>query len=259
MRNGCTFNPTARQFRTAYKKLLIHAGGSIRPTNGNCESRDNTSVPTVAWRNAASAFDYIVSTPNSSAASDDFEMPHASGCVVKNCQMCSAILAYIAGYQVRVIVKTLPCADCVSALHHSDSDPCPQMSLISIKSFNKDNVMNYNGFKGLVCPSGSVMTIVAATEKSIRSSWFKLSQKNAIDVVVNSTMEALGSVNLFPTLKDHLFDADGIGSHYWHLIKSVIRKFAVCRIKKLCNDKYLQSRKVGLGNKLQRTRIFMNT
>ena len=257
MRNGCAFNPTARQFRTAYKKLLVHAGGSIKPTNGNCDSCDITSVPTVAWKNATSASDNIVvSTSNSSV---DFEMPHASGCIVKSCKMCCAILAYIAGYQVRTMAKTLPCAECVAALHHSDTDPCPQMSLISIKSFNTDNVINYNGSKGLVCPSGSVMTVVIATEKSIRSSWFKLSQKNAVDVVVNNTLDALSCVKLFPSLIDHLFDADGIDSHYWHLIKTVIRKFTVCRLKKLCSDKYLQTKNVGLGNKLQRKRIFMNT
>jgi hypothetical protein len=262
LRNDCSFNPTPRQFRTAYRRLLVHAGRSISPTNGNCVAGDITCVPTVAWRTAASASDVdnIKSVVSSSVdLGEDFEMPHTCGCIVKNCKMCCAILAYIAGYHIRAAAKRLPCADCVSALYHSSDDPCSHVSLIHVKNFVSFDKSNYNcTSKGLTVPSGSVMKIILESERQVRDYRLNLSNKNLLHTLTNNTMKQLAGVELFPTLISHMYDADGIDSHYWLLIKTIVKNFIVCRIKKMCKDIQQKSKNLGLGNKLQRTRIFMN-
>lgn len=41
-RNGCNNNPTARQFISSFKQLLIHS--QIKGSNGNCEMLDKTAI-----------------------------------------------------------------------------------------------------------------------------------------------------------------------------------------------------------------------
>ena len=258
LRNGCCFNPTPRQLRISYRRLLDHAGRSINPTNGNCVAQDITCVPTVAWRTAASASDLDNNvksvTSNSVDLDEDFEIPHECGCIIKNCKMCCAIIAYIAGCHVRSVAKRLPCADCVSVLYHSSADPCLYVSLIAVKNFTNCELSN----KGLTIPSGSVMKILLECERQVRDYRLHLSDKNLLHTVTNNTLTELSGVELFPTLTDHVFDADGIDSHYWLLIKMIVKLFVVCRLKKMCKDIQQKSKNLGLGNKLQRTRIFMN-
>jgi len=197
LRNGCCFNPTPRQLRISYRRLLVHAGRSINPTNGNCVAQVITCVPTVAWRTAASASDLDNNvksvTSNSVDLDEDFEIPHECGCIIKNCKMCCAIIAYIAGCHVRSVAKRIPCADCVSVLYHSSADPCVYVSLIAVKNFTNCELSN----KGLTIPSGSVMKILLECERQVRDYRLHLSDKNLLHTVTNNTLTELSGVELF--------------------------------------------------------------
>ena len=84
LRNGCAFNPTLRQFHTAFRRLFVHAGKGIVPTNGNCLAQDDTAVVTLPWRTASSVSDLPPASEHDSSSEglqQSFEMPH-SGCSV---------------------------------------------------------------------------------------------------------------------------------------------------------------------------------
>ena len=156
-------------------------------------------------------------------------MPHC-GCFVRDCTVCCAVVAYIAGFVVRSVSERFPCAHCNSAMRHSQDDPCPALSLITIKNYK--TYQECNSASGLIYPSGSVMTIVLETEQQLRSASHQLSSKACMASVTTQTLEKLANRPLFPRLRDHMSDAEGIESHFWLLMKSTIRRYAVTRVEK---------------------------
>uniref|UniRef100_A0A0K2UAZ6 THAP domaincontaining protein 9like [Acyrthosiphon pisum] n=1 Tax=Lepeophtheirus salmonis TaxID=72036 RepID=A0A0K2UAZ6_LEPSM len=59
--NGWSYNPTCRQFRSAYRSLLIHASKIIvAKSTANCTAHDETDVLNVSYN--ASTLNYVMST-----------------------------------------------------------------------------------------------------------------------------------------------------------------------------------------------------
>ena len=113
--------------------------------------------------------------------------------------------------------------------------------------------------KRLMFPSGSVVIIMLEAESQLRHNRFSLAAKNSVSKVVQLTLtKSAQHQGLFPIIGHHLYDAEGADSHLWLLIKIIVRKFVVCRVRKMCRDMQLKRGKAGLGNKLQRCRIFKN-
>ena len=78
---------------------------------GNSEVPDGTAVVTLAWRTASSVSDLVpVSQETPKEHQRNVAMPH-SGCYVKDCRVCCAVVAYIAGFVVRSVSDKFPCAD----------------------------------------------------------------------------------------------------------------------------------------------------
>ena len=262
LRNGCAFNPTSRQFRTAFRRLLLHAGRSVIATNGNCEALDSTSIISLPWRTAAATSDLTDSTSTCTDMSVevDYEMPHASGCFVKHCEVCSNMVTYISGFLARALAAKLPCANCSAALFHSAIDPCPARLLISLKNYRMQDMSTYTAeSQGLAFPSGSLVRVVLEAESQLRHHRFRLAAKNCVWKIVQLTLIKMAQEReLFPSISHHLYDAEGADSHLWLLIKLIVRRYSVCRVRKMCRDMQIRRGKDGLGNKLQRTRIFKN-
>ena len=98
-----------------------------------------------------------------------------SSCTDPFCAVCQAAITYVAGYFVKSISKRLPCEECVTALHHSEGDPCNDRSLILAKSYNPGLVEDYDKSKGLALPSGGVVRLLTTAERHLRSRRFELS------------------------------------------------------------------------------------
>ena len=185
---------------------------------------------------------------------EEFEVPHASGCLVQNCRFCCSVISYISGSIVRQVSKLILCEHCVSALLHSDEDPCSEKSLIYIKSYNehlKNDRSEDGRLRGLMYPSNSVLHILLATERNMRDRRFSFRNTGASEKLLHTTLKDLQTADLFPGffINGHLFDADGIDNHYWILIRLLIKKYAMLQFKKLAADTNLAARNISLGQK----------
>ena len=259
LRNGWSFNPTARQFRTALRQLIVYAGKSILSSaSANCTPQDSTSMLLISNK----VFGQIkieANTQDLTQIMEDFMKSEADdgnielhGCKVENCKFCEGTIPYITGFIVFALKKVIKCDDCYNSLVHSANDPCPNKGLIRCKSYNKDYDENSN--KGLCFPSGSTCTLTYLAEQIFRKHQRFVYEKTAVQKYIIEVLHELPS-NLFPSLKEnnHLTStSDGADNHYFALIKLILNKYFRLRIKKVLKDQ----QKSQEGNKIHRLRIF---
>jgi hypothetical protein len=246
-RNGWSYNPTAQQFRFAFRQLLCHAGKNIiHSTTGNCVAQDETVLLSVSNIDANST--RIVATVESEeTTSTQFVLGknnndvvekamHDKGCIAKDCQVRGAAIAYIAGYYVRSMQSIVKCYMCKSALFHSEEDPCMDSTLILFKDYCP-NVMD----KGLMTLSGLLCKLLFLCEKVFRQNSHVLS---AIDVKRKLLIEVLTQLNMsniFPSLTSHALETcDGIDNHYLTMVHLICRKYLRLRVKKVLRDMALK-------------------
>ncbi|QQP35151.1 Uncharacterized protein FKW44_023299, partial [Caligus rogercresseyi] len=129
LRNGWAYNPTPKQFRWAFRKLLVKAGKNVLGSvAANCIAQDETVVLSLSSASFSGLefqqqFDIMeFSCSYESGKENDVENHF---CTVRDCKVCSATIAYIAGFYCKVLHSALKCIECRSALKHSEIDPCP--------------------------------------------------------------------------------------------------------------------------------------
>lgn len=171
---GCNNNPTSRQFTAAYKKLLVDndiqdvlrgnslplASVPILTASSNYLTNVNLNTPSAMAINATLAKNRILDnecefTSTADVVDDDNDdytyIPnkvHLSPCS-------NNIVAYIAGFVVYKLKKSLHCEVCIDALTSNTNSN--MHSLIKLKS--KGN---------LIFPSADVMEICVCCEKMFR-------------------------------------------------------------------------------------------
>ena len=269
-RNGWAYNPTSRQYRYAYRQLVVHAGGTILASAmANCQPQDETSVLMISWNNFCSNTFVVAETTDTveytlvptDEEQDKFDsIMNEHGCKVDNCVFCMGALCYIAGYLPFSLLKVIKCTECIAALRDTTIDPCPKKSLILLKNYVKqeDYDIETKTPKGLFVPSGSLCRLIFLAEKIFRKveleQRFLIDRKNAIDHLVYFTMCDLQQ-DLFLELqesKHYIVTSFGASpdNHMFSFIRLILKKFFALRIKKFKKTQ-LES-----GNVLQRTRIF---
>lgn len=237
---GCNNNPTSRQFTAAYKKLLVH--NDIQDVlNGNSQSlasvpiltassnyllNINSSTPSAQALNATIAKNRVLDNKcevpslvdDTDNINDYTYIPtkaHLSSCS-------NSIVAYIAGFVVHKLQKSLHCEACVDALNSSSDDS--MHSLIKLKS--KGN---------LIFPSPDVMEICVYCEKLFRQeitvlnkSDMLLSRKESCKLI-NSVLEYCTYKSVFSSLTDHMYESHPLDNHILLLIRSVAEKYLQVR------------------------------
>ena len=274
IRNGWSINPTANQFRWAYRQLMVHAGSSIlASTMANCQPQDETSMLMISMDSfcgndthtkieTPTNVEFILEPTEQEQAKFDkkFDSIMRHGCKVDNCVFCMGALCYIAGYLPFSLLKVIKCTECIAALRDTEIDPCPKKSLILLKNYIKeeDYEPDTNIQKGLFVPSGSLCKLIFLAEKIFRKveleQRFLIDKKNAIDHLVYFTMCDLQK-DLFLELqesKHYIVTSFGASpdNHMFSFIRLILKKFFALRIKK-AKKTYLES-----GNIIQRTRVF---
>jgi hypothetical protein len=263
-RNGWSINPTAQQFRFAFRQLLCHAGKNIiHSSTGNCVAQDETVLLNVSNFDASSRIEATVETSDSTCTQfvlDEnsnavVEKPmHEKGCVVQDCKVCGAAIAYIAGYYVRSMKSIVKCGMCKCALFHSDKDPCMNTSLIYFKDYCPNTIE-----KGLMVPSGSLCKLLFLCEKVFRQNATILSSLDVERKLLIDVLTQLDMTTIFPTLTSHALEtADGIDNHYLTMVHLICRKYLRLRIKKLLRDMALKKSIGKDGNAMHRNRIVQN-
>jgi len=129
LRNGWSYNPTPRQFRTAFRCLLIHAGKNVLGSPAaNCVAQDETGI--LAVTQCQSGLGQVEDDPEQTDPPEEEEIYLEKGatlnhhCTVKECQTCSATISYVAGFLCKSLQYIIKCDICFGSLRHSDEDPC---------------------------------------------------------------------------------------------------------------------------------------
>ena len=270
-RNGFSMYPTPQQFRFAFRLLLCHVGkGIIHSRNANCIAQDETTMLTVS--NTQPGHMQLLQmreTTTNDTVQTQFVLQEVGEeverrvaqlrshkCNFYDCRFCSSAIAYIAGYYVFTLQKTISCHLCKYALEHSIVDPCPNDSLIRFKDYCPDDPT-----KGLKVPSGSLCSLLFLCEKVFRR-YYDPDRLSELDIKHKLLHEVLSEINMstiFPLLADHAIEtSDGIDNHCINLIQMISKKYLVLKSKKVIKDRAIRLKVGGKdGHAMHRNRVYV--
>ena len=231
---GWNNNPTASQFISAYRQLLMR--NMIEGGQGNCTPQDSTkildniedqcnieSIPTgISDIAIARRYDLELREP----VSNDHDYCDISN-AVDITEFKEAAISYMAGFTAKAVKKKIGCPECVAALTQSEKE----MSFVSWKS---------NG--GLTIPSTSVLKVCRETEKCV-ARMLKASSGNLphcsglLTAISTAVLAACVGSSIFDSLGEHMFDSTATNNHISSLIKCCSQCYAHIRLNHLAKRK----------------------
>lgn len=231
-KGGYNNNPTAIQFRSAYKKLLIRTE-LYNISSGNCISQQNLSILTcssvarsLAVLNSSDGKNRILGNTEDSQNNDDFNLENDFPVFS---EFSLNVIHYIAGFVVKKINEKVSCEYCVSAC-------------VATQKFRDSNY--YNSFikikhrGGLFFPSEDVFNLCTKTEQYLRSFVVLNCVKSSFNKIyfVNSLMRKMIGTSIFINLNDHQFDQDPLDNHIHNLTKLIIQMYVNIRLHFICRN-----------------------
>jgi hypothetical protein len=227
-RCGKNTNPDVLQFKSALKKLLLHASVTASKYS-NCLAFDSDVVSPIfslKWTKNRSAMSEEEDPMDDDHSTMDLNLLD-NFAVSENKE---AILTYIGGSIVRKLCKAIDCAQCREAMMADDITK-RNYSLISLKD---------NG--GLVYPSDDVVTILIVCEKYFHchvrgvdghgmNSSKKLQATLFRDIVRELSTTRPGKI-LFTSLLQHDLDTHSMTEDYHstQVMKAIIKSFLKMRL-----------------------------
>ena len=222
---GTNNNPTSGQFSAAYKRLLIRH--EVKGLGGNCIAQDHTGIlhATSAFNKKAEAYsevhDMFLIRKYDMQNRTPAEEEHDYTDIPNLCPLTlykKEVIAYIAGYVVRMASKRVACADCVGALTSSGA-------------FH-GSLLNRKNRGGLLKASPDVVQVCGVTEQCIqrllKTTDGALPQSPGIAAAISTAV--LGEVapdGVFDQLYEHTLNGSPECNHVFLLIKCL----AACYIK----------------------------
>lgn len=213
-KGGFNNNPTAIQFKAAYKRLLMRH--KIKFGTGNCLVLDDTTILESSTKTQSTVsverkYDLLTREPVKSDH-DYTDTPN----IESVSEFKQAAINYIAGYVVKMMQRTLKCMACSNALTTS--------RYIHPLTKLKDR-------GGLLKPSESVVSICLETEKCfqrmLKASNGKLPQGFGISKSISTAvLSNCANMNLFADLNDHQFETSVTDNHIHHLVKLVAQSYS---------------------------------
>lgn len=231
---GANNNPTARQFKAAYKKLLVHIEIKNAST-GNCSALENISI-----LNCTSAIQRInKTTPTSSielgSQVDISEDEEDINCFYENLtEFSSQVIAHIAGSVVHILMKKIKCDTCVGALLAHSTNRLHKFTLAKDKG-------------GLLYASNDVIALCKISEAVIRTR--QMNNNIKMGLLVSKVMRNFAGSNVFRDIACHDFGEFPTSSHVTDLMKAVIEKYISIRLHFLLKNDKKQLPKRQLLNK----------
>lgn len=206
-RGGFNNNPTAAQFASAYKRLLIHSE-ITSSSSANCLPQDNTRIL------------HVVSTYRKSdhVSADDvctFENFSYEGLEITDASMQfrNDIVEYLAGFIVRKLKKTFHCERCSAELCETE-EAC--------------SFINRKNRGGLIKPSRYVTYICRTAENIFRHNISFSGQ--VVLRLINSAKSQINITGIFPSLNDHILDQDPLNNHLLQLVDIILKLYFTIRI-----------------------------
>jgi len=233
---GHNNNPTARQFESAYKRLLIHCEvtGS---QNENSLDQFPISILTVSSSRKAQIIPSGIESLDANLQDENIifenqihlndhayykfpEFGSLSGYVVD-------IVSYISGFVVRQVKKAVKCNLCICALTSTDH----RSRLVTLKQYSSDP------HSGPINASPDVIYLCKLAESEFRiiKGTANLNKENIIEILVIKCLRNMNK-SVFKCLHDHMFDEDAQGNHVIFLIKIIIAKYLKLRFHHKANS-----------------------
>lgn len=202
---GYNNNPNVRQFRGAYKRLLVRH--QVKRGTGNCLLRDNTTIldSTTATVNIARRVDVEsveVLVPEDDSLSHLPDIDNLS-------EYKEAAISYITGFIVKKMKEKVTCMPCSQALTSDDF----VHQFITLKDRG-----------GLQKPSPGITAVCQATERCfprlLKTNEGRVPQgRGTTAAIVTQVLSDCSEKNLFPQLHSHMFDTCVEANHVHVLVK----------------------------------------
>ncbi|XP_049782417.1 uncharacterized protein LOC126184099 [Schistocerca cancellata] len=221
-RGGWNNNPTARQFISAYKKLLID--NEIRESDrGNCIALEEIPILTYSGQTIEQQINFTTERRQlldmeTHLVSHDHDYVEAEMILS---EVATHIVVYISGFVVRHLERTLQCETCMSVLRGEGSHTA--YSLIHRKSRG-----------GLISPSDDVVDICMCSEKVFRKYSAGNRRVPVKDLNTKCVSEVLGTFlykPVFEELGEHMKDQHPLDNHLVLLIKAIAKRYLLTRQK----------------------------
>lgn len=234
---GANNNPTARQFKAAYKKLLVHI--EIKALeSGNCLALENISILNCS----SSAIERINKTTNNGLIEDGNDMTYENNddedihLFFQNISAFSQqIISHIAGYIAHILMKKIDCDICVGALLSSE-----------VNSDHKFIVAKDKG--GLLYPSKELLLICKTSEAVIKKYTDNLRNINK-HLLTAKIMRSFVGTDLFNNISQHQVGLYPSANHVTDLTKAIIEKYISVRLHFILKNSNLKESKRMLLNK----------
>lgn len=221
-RTGNNNNPTALEFRSAYRKCLI---ANVLPSSrGNCQV-DGTETLLL------SSSDKRQQGPTADTSQDDADATWVVGYKPLS-EFAESIVQYIAGNVAVQFAKDAKCPDCAR---------------IALLTTDKCDLVRVKDKGGLHSPSPDILHLCTTAEKVLRRN-FDTVAKGGRNWLLRLQTETLSIVSLSPSFKrfDHLFVAQTIDnqSHFSVMLKKMLAHYFQLRIHHMCRQQSAEERGV---------------
>lgn len=223
-KGGHNNNPTARQFESAYKRLLVRTQITA-PSTGNAVDLMKITILTCCSHQKINLTTGVKAEESEEYRAFEQEVKEQ----IENSLTTSKswnltiytedVVAYIAGFVVKGLKRTIGCLKCLNLLDANDS---PSQLLLR-KKYGK-----------LTLASALVVDTCKVAEKLFRffqstMDLYNKRAKNLLELLVTQTMNVLPS-SILDNFGDHIYDDDSITGHHFDLIKSILKSFFKLRI-----------------------------
>lgn len=209
-RGGFNNNPTASQFRGAYKRLLVHTEINTSLA-ANCIAQDDTSVLTVSSASKPKVDDLLDENYDIIESDPFFETTD----IVPNgfSEYVDDVTEYIAGFVARKVARVITCGVCADGLLINDSN-----SLL----------LNRKNRGGLCKAATDVVKICKIAEKVFRM--FRVDSNAQVKRMILYTFRQINGNNFFVELNQHILDQDPENNHILQLLNIVLKVYFTLRM-----------------------------
>lgn len=215
---GDNNNPTATQFKAAYKRLLIHQ--QVKGSEfGTCLDSEECSILNVSSGLGMEQTNPFVSSLNFHSEITGVETVTHDHCydIPVTCfeqlsKYVTNVVVYISGFIVRKLLKTIYCAECANSLSGT------------LESGSE--LLTRKNMGGLVTPSRDVVKLCKIGEQAYRLQQAKgmLMKKNVMLVLLSCAMAEIDS-SIFTSIGEHIMNIEPAENHRTTLIKSILFEY----------------------------------
>ena len=214
---GWNNNPTCKEFRYVFRRLLVHTG-IFSTSTGNVVPQDTTSLLPLDLRATSITSSDENDEADVLAPTQGVLHDHTYGHFISpmHTRFLENIVCYIAGFVVKAVMPVITCDVCRSCLIADAPQSTTRYWLLQLKDKG-----------GLVIPSPGITELLMCAEKTLRRAQNVQSAKvvSPVHVMTNQVKREHGMLDTLG-LGSHIIDTQHIiDNHYYNLIELLVTKY----------------------------------